>query len=435
MRAAAWPINPRVSETVAVEIETGLGKRLRPPRLVALTRRWSPAMTTLTTTSVLHIVNDAYIAILYPLLPLIAADLKLSYGQIGLLKAAFSGVASVFQLPMGLLAERMTIGAELVLLVGGNAWMAGGLVAMALAPTYLVLIGAAVVGGIGGGPQHPLAAGLVSRAYERGRRGSAVGTLNFAGDLGKLAGPALAGILGVTYGWRAALGALAAVGLVCSLVTLAGRTQVTRSIVRLPARRAEQPRAGGSRAGWGIAQPRSFALLTAVGMVDGVGRGAGLALLPFILTTAHGLDGAAISGLYALIFAGGAAGKFFCGWLGDRIGSVRLIWVTELVTAAAMILFILLSGPVLAPLALVFGFALNGTSSVLYAATAGLIEPERRARGYGLYYTGVLAASALAPAIFGVAADLLGLTTAFALLAVVVLTVVPLSAPLRRVLA
>ena len=392
-------------------------------------------MTTLTTTSVLHIVNDAYVAILYPLLPLIAADLQLSYGQIGLLKAAFSGAASVFQLPMGLLAERLTVGAELGLLVGGNAWMTGGLVAMALAPTYLVLLGVAVVGGIGGGPQHPLATGLVSRAYERGGRGSAVGTLNFAGDLGKLAGPALAGILGVTYGWRAALGALAAVGLVCSLVTLAGRTQVTRSIVRLPARRAEQPRAGGSRAGWGIAQPRSFALLAAVGMVDGVGRGAGLALLPFILTKAHGLDGAAISGLYALIFAGGAAGKFFCGWLGDRIGSVRLIWVTELVTAAAMILFILLSGPVLVPLALVFGFALNGTSSVLYAATAGLIEPERRARGYGLYYTGVLAASALAPAIFGVAADLLGLTTAFALLAAVVLTVVPLSAPLRRVLA
>ena len=68
---------------------------------LALTRRWSPAMTTLTTTSVLHVVNDAYIAIVYPLLPLIAADLQLSYGQIGLLKAAFSGVASLFQLPMG----------------------------------------------------------------------------------------------------------------------------------------------------------------------------------------------------------------------------------------------------------------------------------------------------------------------------------------------
>ncbi len=411
-----------------------LRERLRPPRLVALTRRWSPAMTTLTTTSVLHIVNDAYIAIVYPLLPLIAADLQLSYGQIGLLKAAFSGAASLFQLPMGLLAEHLTVGAELGLLVGGNAWMAGGLVAMALAPTYPVLLGAAVVGGIGGGPQHPLATGLVSRAYERSGRGSAVGTLNFAGDLGKLAGPALAGIIGVTYGWRAVLGALAAVGLVCSLATLAGRTQVTRSVAWVPARRAAQPRAGRPHEGWGIAAPRSFALLTAVGMVDGVGRGAGLALLPFILT-AHGLDGAAISGLYALIFAGGAAGKFFCGWLGDRIGSVRLIWATEALTAAAMILFILLSGPALAPLALVFGFALNGTSSVLYAATAGLIEPERRSRGYGLFYTGVLAAAALAPAIFGVAADLLGLTTAFALLAAVVLTVVPLSAPLRRVLA
>ncbi|MAG35394.1 MAG: hypothetical protein CL878_03990 [Dehalococcoidia bacterium] len=171
----------------------------------------------------------------------------------------------------------------------------------------------------------------------------------------------------------------------------------------------------------------------AVGMVDGVGRGAGLALLPFVLTE-HGLDGAAISGLYALIFAGGAAGKLLCGWLGDRIGSVRLVWTTEVVTAAAMILFLVISGPALVPLALVFGFALNGTSSVLYAATAGLIEPERRSRGYGLYYTGVLAASAVAPVIFGVAADLLDLTSSFALLAAVVLTIVPLSAPLRRVL-
>ena len=96
-------------------------------------------------------------------------------------------------------------------------------------------------------------------------------------------------------------------------------------------------------------------------------------------------------------------------------------------TAAAMVLFIVLSGPVLVPLALVFGFALNGTSSVLYAATAGMVAPARRARGYGLFYTVVLAAAALAPAIFGVAADLLGLTTAFVLLAVVVLTGVPLS--------
>jgi len=402
-------------------------KRFRNPRLDELARRWSPATSTLATASVLHIVNDAYIAVVYPLLPLIAADLQLSYGQVGLVKAVLSGTGSLFQLPMGLLAERLAVGAELGLLVAGNVWIAFGLVAMALAPSYLLLLGAAGIGGIGGGPQHPLATGLVSRAYERHGRGRAVGMLNFAGDLGKLAGPALAGILAVLHGWRPALTALAVAGLICSVATLATRSQITQAIATSPqSRGGPEPHKRGFRERWGIPAPRAFALLSIVGMVDALGRGAGLALLPFVLTE-HGLNGAEISGIYALIFAGGAAGKFVCGWLGDRVGALSLIWTTEVATAGSIILFIISSGPILMPLALVFGFALNGTSSVLYAATASLIEPERRSRGYGLYYTGVMAAYAVAPAIFGVLADLLSLTTAFTILAVVVLAIVPLA--------
>ena len=38
--------------------------------------------------------------------------------------------------------------------------------------------------------QHPLASSLVSHAYETGPRRAALGTYNFAGDLGKIAAPA-----------------------------------------------------------------------------------------------------------------------------------------------------------------------------------------------------------------------------------------------------
>src|SRR5688500_233804 len=59
----------------------------------------STSQRVLATTSVVHLLNDACFAILYPLFPLIAADLGLSYAQVGLVKTAFSGASSVLQLP------------------------------------------------------------------------------------------------------------------------------------------------------------------------------------------------------------------------------------------------------------------------------------------------------------------------------------------------
>ena len=43
--------------------------------------------------------------------------------------------------------------------------------------------------GSGGSVQHPVASAFVSREYEGRKRGSALGFLNFAGDLGKLVVP------------------------------------------------------------------------------------------------------------------------------------------------------------------------------------------------------------------------------------------------------
>ena len=58
---------------------------------------------------------------------------------------------------------------------------------------------------------------MVARAFEGGRRGTAIGTLNFAGDLGKMAAPALVGLVALPFGWRAALLALGIFGLVFSV--------------------------------------------------------------------------------------------------------------------------------------------------------------------------------------------------------------------------
>jgi len=174
----------------------------------------SSAPRVLLAASALHVCNDAFFAVMYPLLPFIAAELALSYAEVGLVKAAFTASAAILQLPAGLLAERW---GEYTLLAWGNGWVAAGLLGMALATTFPLLLVAAVAGGLGGNLQHPLAASMVARAYEGGRRGTAVGTLNFAGDLGKMAAPVLVALVAFSYGWRATLLLLGAFGLAFSL--------------------------------------------------------------------------------------------------------------------------------------------------------------------------------------------------------------------------
>ena len=139
-----------------------------------------------------------------------------------------------------------------------------------------------------------------------------------------------------------------------------------------------------------------------------------------------------MSAAFALLFAAGAAGKFFCGPLSDRYGSVAAIVVTELVTALSLLAAVVAPGAWLLVVLLPLGFVLNGTSSVLYAAVAGLVDVARRARGYGLYYTCTQLATAVAPLLYGILADRAGLGPTFVVLAAVTGLIVPLTLILAR---
>ena len=77
------------------------------------------------------------------------------------------------------------------------------------------------------------------------------------------------------------------------------------------------------------------------------------------------------------------------------------------------------------------GIALNGTSSVLYGSVPDLVTPERRARAFSIFYTGSIGAGALAPALFGIVGDLLGVTAALVVVACVVLLTLPLALILK----
>jgi MFS-type transporter involved in bile tolerance (Atg22 family) len=105
--------------------------------------------------------------------------------------------------------------------------------------------------------------------------------------------------------------------------------------------------------------------------------------------------------------------------------------VTEAATAVGILL--LLALPLAAMLAVLplVGLALNGTSSVLYGTVADLVTSDRRARSYAVFYTVGIAASALAPFVYGLASDGTGVPTTLAVIGLVVFLVVPLTRVLR----
>jgi MFS-type transporter involved in bile tolerance (Atg22 family) len=79
----------------------------------------------------------------------------------------------------------------------------------------------------------------------------------------------------------------------------------------------------------------------------------------------------------------------------------------------------------------ILGVALNGTSSVLYGSVAELVVPERRSRAYGLFHTIGIGSGALAPAVYGLLSDWVGVPRTLAVIGLLVLGTIPLAPFLR----
>ena len=382
-------------------------------------RRASPRPI-LASCSTAHAVHDGLAEALLVLLPLWAQSFGLSLTQTGALKSAFYAAMTAGQIPFGLVSERL---GERRLLAVGTLGTAVGWLLLAEADGFRALLIAVLVAGLGSSVQHPLASSLVSRAYRGDGSRAALGVYNFAGDAGKAIVPALLAVgIGIA-GWRMSSWscgvamAVVALGLHLSLKRFASGEKATESPVHAPP-------------GWGIANRRDFTLLSAIAIIDASSRGGFLLLAPFLMV-AKGLPVEQVGFGVMLIFAGGAAGKFACGFLAERLGTVRTIVITEVATALGIAAAIAVPMDALWVLLAPIGLALNGTSSALYAAAGELAHEERQARAFGLFYTVTTAATAAAPIAVGVLADAVDLAVGAGLVAAWTAVAAPLALALR----
>jgi len=375
--------------------------------------------------SALHSFHDGIADGLAVFLPLWQASFGLSLTQVGLLVTCFEGATGFFQIPAGLLGERF---GERKLLVFGTLITAISFMYLGLAGGLTSFVVLLFVGGLGAAVQHPLASSMVSKAYNDNGHRMALGTYNFSGDVGKFLFPSMAAVALPQIGWRLACVGFGLIGcvLAVALFFILGHARVgERAFYEI------NHKAPLKTKNWGIVNKGAFATLSLIGIVDTAVRIALVTFGPFLFIQ-KGIQAESVGFALSLLFIGGAVGKFVCGALAERIGIIASVVITEGITGCGIFLLTVLPLPYIYLFLPVLGVALNGTSSVLYGTVADFVDTHRVARAFGLFYTFVIAAAAVAPPIMGRVSDMLGVDDSIRMIGWIALSTLPMAVVLSR---
>ena len=144
-----------------------------------------------------HGTVDAYSAFLHPLLPRIMEKLGLSIALASILVTILSLSASLVQPATGYLADRF---GRRVFLAAGPILAGVFLSLIGTAPTFTILVGCLILGGLGSAAFHPPGAALVARAADGKGSGVRLSVFSFGGASGFAIGPLVAVALVEAFG-------------------------------------------------------------------------------------------------------------------------------------------------------------------------------------------------------------------------------------------
>lgn len=346
--------------------------------------------------SAAHFLSHFYQLVLPPLLPMMRAELGLSYAALGSALAVLSAVTALGQTPIGVWADRT--GAA-VWLVAGNALMVVGTLCFAAAEGMVLLLFAAAIAGLGNATIHPCDYAILSGSIRQERMGRAFSLHTAAGYAGFAAGPPAMILLESWLGWRGALTAAALAGAPCvvAIALFARRLRSDRPLdrARPPAHRVL------------LSRPilLLFLFMTLIAMGGFGAQTFMVAALPLL----HGVSVAAAATAMTVWLVGSTCGTLAGGWLADR--TARHVAVVSAMMLSAGVLVALLGlvpldtfgvVAVAAGAGLALGVVMPSRDLIVRAAA----PPGTAGQVFGFVSSGLPLGQALAPAPLGLLMDL-----------------------------
>ncbi|MFJ2366929.1 MFS transporter [Pseudomonas sp. NPDC087697] len=268
-----------------------------------------------------HLINDLIQSVLPSIYPMLKANYGLTFTQVGLITLTFQLTASLLQPWVGYYTDRHP---KPYLLPAGMICTLVGILMMSQVGSFPLILLAAGLIGIGSSTFHPEAS-RVARLASGGRFGLAQSTFQVGGNAGSAFGPLLAAAIIIPFGQ----GNVAWFGLfaIFALVVLYGISRWYANHLSLF--RLKQ----GQAATHGLSKGRVISALVVLGLLvfsKYFYMASFTSYFTFYLIEKFDLS-VASSQLHLFLFLGAvAAGTFFGGPIGDKIGRKAVIWFSIL---------------------------------------------------------------------------------------------------------
>jgi FSR family fosmidomycin resistance protein-like MFS transporter len=339
--------------------------------------------------------NDIMQSLLTSLYPLLKANYALDFVQIGLLTFAFQVTASLLQPVVGVVTDRWPMPFSLPVAMLSTC---AGLITLAFAHSYPMLVLGACLIGVGSAIFHPEAS-RVARVASGGRHGLAQSLFQVGGNTGTAIGPLLAAFIVIPRGqdslsWFSLIalvgfGVLSWVGIWYSRHrrSTAGRSAVSRT---LP-----------------LSKVRVVVTLGVLVVLTATKNAYLASLSSYFTFYTMARFGLALQDAQILLFlflAASAAGVFFGGPIGDRFGSIVVIWFSILGVIPFALLLPYADLFWTGVLVVLIGFVFSSAFSAIVVFAQELV-PGRVGLIAGMFFGFAFGFGGIGAAVLGVFAD------------------------------
>lgn len=354
-----------------------------------------------------HLINDLIQAVLPAIYPMIKAEYNLTFTQVGLITLTFQATASLLQPWIGLYTDRHP---KPFLLPTGAVCTLVGILLLSVVNTFGAILMASALIGIGSSTFHPETS-RVARLASGGRFGLAQSTFQVGGNAGTAIGPLLAAVIIVPFGQ----GNIVWIG-VFGLFAIGVQYRLSRWY-RHHLNNTKQKKATQRTHGLSHREIAAALVVLALLVLSKYIYMASITnYFTFYLIEKFGLSVTG-SQLHLFLFLGAvAAGTFFGGPIGDRIGRKAVIWFSILGAAPFTLAMPYLDLFWTTVFSVIIGFILASAFSAIVVYAQELV-PGIVGMIAGVFFGLMFGISGISAAALGHLADLRGIEYVYRLCA------------------
>ncbi|AGT10118.1 MFS transporter [Paracoccus aminophilus] len=347
--------------------------------------------------SACHMINDVMQSMLSAIYPQLQDEFSLSYSQIGLMTFAFQVTASLLQPVVGIVTDKNPMPRSLALGMGSTFV---GVMLLALAHVYWVLVVGAMLIGVGSAIFHPESS-RVARIASGGKFGTAQSLFQLGGNFGQALGPLLAAFVVLPLG-RPSIAIFAIFAMMGSAILWRVGTWAEGKRKATVAREVRGSSMSRNRV---ILAISVLALLT---FTKNIYTASLSSYYTFFLIHKFGVSTQTSQVMLFLFLGGMAAGVMLGGIFGDRIGPLKVIWFSIL---GVLPFTLLLPHVGLMPtgiLSVIIGLILASAFPAIVVFAQELV-PGRTGMIAGIFFGFAFGMGGIAAAVLGVVADAKGI--------------------------